>query len=51
MLISAPIAFINSSIVPLCPEPGLPMLTVFPFRPLKSLILDFLLAQIWKGSL
>ena len=45
------IAFISSSIVPLCPEPGLPMFTTFPFRPAKFLILAFFLAQIWKGSL
>ena len=49
--LSAPIAFISSSIVPLWPEPGFPIFTTLPFKSEKFLTLAFFLAQIWKGSL
>ena len=45
-----PKASIKTSIVPRCPEPGLPTLTRFPFRSPKFRIPESALATTVKGS-
>ena len=48
--LSQPRASISTSIVPLCPDPGLPMFTRLPFKSIRSRIPESALATTVKGS-